>query len=108
MIIPLVLAALAAADEPIPVLATTYYRTFSHAHPVLKQIKPGETVATKTIDSGGQDEKGVKRSEPVQPADRAVLGRGGRAGRCPGRPSQESAAQPRLGLVAPTGSACSR
>jgi acetamidase/formamidase len=49
------------------VVATTYYRTFSHAHPVLKQIKPGETVATKTIDAGGQDEKSVKRSEPGNP-----------------------------------------
>src|SRR3954452_7254281 len=67
MIIPLALAALAAPDEPTPVVATTYYRTFSHAHPVLKRIKPGETVAARTIDSGGQDEKGVKRSEPFNP-----------------------------------------
>jgi amidase len=49
------------------VAATTYYRTFSHAHPVLKAIKPGETVATRTIDSGGQDETGVSRSEPFNP-----------------------------------------
>src|SRR4051794_13795547 len=67
MIISLALAALAAPDEPTPVVATTYYRTFSHAHPVLKQITPGATIATKTIDSGGQDEKGVKRSEPFNP-----------------------------------------
>src|SRR4051812_21269218 len=68
--IPLTLAALAtlaADDEPAPVVATTYYRTFSHAHPVLKRIRPGETVATRTIDAGGQDEKGVKRSEPSNP-----------------------------------------
>ena len=57
----------AAADEPTSVFATTYYRTFSHAHPVLKRIKPGETVTTKTIDSAGLDEKGVKQSEPFNP-----------------------------------------
>src|SRR5262245_13945529 len=52
-----------AADEPTSVVATTYYRTFSHAHPILRRIKPGETVATKTVDSAGLDEKDVKRSE---------------------------------------------
>jgi len=67
MIISLVLAVLAPPDEPTPVVATTYYRTFSHAHPVLKRIRPGETIATRTIDSGGQDEKGVQRSEPFNP-----------------------------------------
>jgi amidase len=67
MILTLALAALAAPDEPTPVVATTYYRTFSRAHPVLRQIKPGATIATKTIDSGGQDEKGIKRSEPFNP-----------------------------------------
>jgi acetamidase/formamidase len=65
--ISLAMAAPAAADEPTLVVATTFYRTFSHAHPVLKEIRPGETIATKTIDSGGQDEKGVKRSEPFNP-----------------------------------------
>jgi acetamidase/formamidase len=53
--------------EPAPVIASTYYRTFSHAHPVLKQIKPGEPVATRTLDAGGQDERSVKRSEPGNP-----------------------------------------
>jgi amidase len=55
------------ADEPTSVVATTYYRTFSHAHPVLKRIKPGELVATKTVDSAGLDEKDEKRSEPSNP-----------------------------------------
>ena len=57
----------ASADEPTSVAATTYYRTFSHAHPVLKRIKPGEAVATKTVDSAGLDEKDVKQSEPFNP-----------------------------------------
>lgn len=46
---------------------TPYYRTFSHAHPVLKRIRPGEVVATKTLDSGGEDENGEKKSEPFNP-----------------------------------------
>jgi len=47
--------------ETHQVVATSYYRTFSHAHPPLARVKPGDTVATKTIDSGGQDENSVQR-----------------------------------------------
>ena len=57
----------ATAAEPTKVAATAYYRTFFHGHPVLKTIKPGEVVATKTLDSGGADEKDVNRSEPFNP-----------------------------------------
>lgn len=49
------------------VVAETYYRTFSRAHPVLKRVKPGDTVVTKTLDAGGQDEKDARRSEPGNP-----------------------------------------
>jgi acetamidase/formamidase len=49
------------------VIATTYYNTFSRAHPVLKRIRPGDTVATKTLDSGGQDEKDARRGQPSNP-----------------------------------------
>jgi acetamidase/formamidase len=45
----------------------TYYRTFSHTNPVLKRIRPGDIVITKTLDSGGQDEKSEQRSEPSNP-----------------------------------------
>jgi acetamidase/formamidase len=55
------------APAPTPVVATTYYRTFSHSHPVLKRIKPGEVVATKTIDSAGLDENGESRSPRGNP-----------------------------------------
>src|SRR4051794_35145656 len=48
--------------ETHTVAAEKYYRTFSHQHPVLKRILPGDTVITKTVDSGGKDEKGVERS----------------------------------------------
>ena len=34
----------AASEAPAPVVATTYHNTFFHGHPVLKAIKPGETV----------------------------------------------------------------
>jgi acetamidase/formamidase len=57
----------AADDEPASVVAENFYRTFSHSHPVLKRIKPGLLVATKTIDSAGLDERDVKRSEPFNP-----------------------------------------
>lgn len=52
------------AGETHHVAAEVYHRTFSRAHPVLKRIRPGDIVVTKTIDAGGQDEKGVQRSEP--------------------------------------------
>ena len=63
----LAVTAQGAPEQPTNVVATTYYRTFSHAHPVLKQIKAGEVVTTRTIDSGGLDEKDAKRSEPFNP-----------------------------------------
>src|SRR3954468_2340391 len=50
-----------------PIVPKTYYRTFSRAHPVLARVKPGQVVATRTLDSGGQDEKGVQRHEPFNP-----------------------------------------
>ncbi len=61
-----VLAPATKAQEA-PVVPTTYYRTFSHAHPVFRRIRPGEAVATRTLDSGGQDEKGETRSDPFNP-----------------------------------------
>jgi acetamidase/formamidase len=53
--------------ETHEVIATTYYRTFSRDYPVLLRIKPGDTVVTRTLDSGGQDEKSEHRSEPGNP-----------------------------------------
>lgn len=47
--------------------ASTFYRTFSRAHPVLARVRPGDTIVTKTLDAGGQDEKDVHRSEPGNP-----------------------------------------
>src|SRR5262249_31148473 len=55
------LSVLALNAETHNVIADRYYRTFSHQNAVLKRIKPGDIVITKTLDSGGQDDKDVKR-----------------------------------------------
>ena len=49
------------------IVANAYYRTFSRSHPVLLRLQPGDSVITKTVDSGGQDDQGVRRSEPGNP-----------------------------------------
>jgi acetamidase/formamidase len=49
------------------VVAETYYRTFSRLYPVLLRIKPGDTVVTKCLDSGGQDYQGKRLSEAGNP-----------------------------------------
>jgi acetamidase/formamidase len=49
------------------VVPSEYFHTFFHRHPVLKRIRPGDTVVTKTLDAGGQDEKDVHRAAPGNP-----------------------------------------
>ncbi len=53
--------------ETHEIIATTYYRTFSHTNAPLMRIRPGDVVITKTLDSGGQDDKDVHRSESGNP-----------------------------------------
>jgi amidase len=53
--------------ETVQLIPQTYYRTFAHTNPVLKRIRPGDVVITKTLDSGGQDYKDEHRSEPSNP-----------------------------------------
>ncbi len=48
--------------EDHPVVAKEYYGTFSATHPVLLRIKPGDVVATKTLDCSGYDEHGEVRT----------------------------------------------
>jgi len=43
------------------VIATDYYHTFARNNPVLKRIRPGDTVVTKTLDAGGRDYQGERR-----------------------------------------------
>ena len=53
--------------ETVQLIPQTYYRTFAHTNPVLKRIRPGDVVITKTLDSGGQDYKNQQLSEPANP-----------------------------------------
>ena len=46
---------------------TVYYSTYSFAHPPALRIKPGDTVITKTADSGGTDEKGDRVAMGANP-----------------------------------------
>jgi len=64
----LILLCAAAMAQRIDVQPSVYYRTFSHSHPVLKRIAQGQHVFTRTLDSGGQDEKSEHRhQEPGNP-----------------------------------------
>ena len=56
-----------AADGVRQIFAHEYYHTFSHTNPVLDHIRPGEIVFTRTLDSGGQDDKSEQRSQPSNP-----------------------------------------
>jgi acetamidase/formamidase len=61
----LVPALWAAETRQIP--AHEYFHTFSHANAPLERIRPGELIFTRTLDSGGQDEKNEHRSHPPNP-----------------------------------------
>ena len=50
-----------------PIVAETYYNTFSRAHKPLARIRPGETVVTKTIDASGYDDTGTARGVRPNP-----------------------------------------
>jgi amidase len=49
------------------IFAREYFHTFSHTNAVLEHIKAGEIIFTRTLDSGGQDEKSAQRSAPSNP-----------------------------------------
>ena len=36
------------AAETHEIVATTYYNTFTHSHPVLKRVRSGDTVRTRS------------------------------------------------------------
>ena len=57
----------APAGQSKPIVAETYHNTFSRAHSVLARIKPGEVVATKTLDASGRDENGTVKARPPNP-----------------------------------------
>jgi acetamidase/formamidase len=67
VILLLIPAAILAAQTQ-PLVPTTYYRTFSHTNPVLKRIRPGDIIATQTLDSSGRDLHGeVRHPDPGNP-----------------------------------------
>jgi amidase len=66
--------------EAHDVVATTYYNTFTRAHPVLKRVRSGDTVRTKTIDASGRDDKGVVRGQPSNPLTGPFYVEGAEAG----------------------------
>ena len=62
VLLPLILS-----GETRQVVPTRFYRTFAGVHPVLARVRPGDRVVTKTLDAGGQDEKGARLAEPGNP-----------------------------------------
>ncbi len=62
-----ILAALPLLAETHQLIPDHYYNTFSHGNPVLRRIKPGDVVITKTLDSGGKDYRGEQRAESGNP-----------------------------------------
>lgn len=64
----LLLATAVLSAETHRIVPEVYYRVFSRSLPVLKRIQTGDLVVTKTLDSGGQDDKGAHRHpEPGNP-----------------------------------------
>src|ERR1041385_6248168 len=74
------IAATGLLAETHQIIADRYYRTFSHTNPVLKRIKAGDVVITKTLDSGGQDYRGEHRGETGNPLTGPFYIQGAEAG----------------------------
>ncbi len=51
----------------VPLSAEVYYRTFYNKHPVKQRIRPGEIVATRTLDSSGKDHESKEQTEGPNP-----------------------------------------
>jgi amidase len=56
-----------AAAETRQAVADHYYNTFSHTNPVFLRVNPGDIVVTKTLDSGGLDDRGQTRATGGNP-----------------------------------------
>src|ERR1035438_7239206 len=80
-VILLLLSAALLAAQTQPLVPAAYYRTFARTNPVLKRIRPGETVSTQTIDSSGRDLHGdVRHPEPGNPLTGPFLIEGAQPG----------------------------
>lgn len=58
---------LPAAAQTRQVEPSRFFNSFHHRHPVLAKLKPGETVATRTIDASGRDISGKAAAEGPNP-----------------------------------------
>ena len=67
MLVWLVAVAGIAIAETRKAVPDRYYNTFSHTNPVFLRIKQGDIVVTKTLDSGGLDERGESRATGGNP-----------------------------------------
>ena len=67
MLVWLVAVAGIAIAETRKAVPDRYYNTFSHTNPVFLRIKQGDIVVTKTVDSGGLDERGESRATGGNP-----------------------------------------
>jgi acetamidase/formamidase len=56
-----------AIAETREAIADRYYNTFSRTNPVFLRITPGDIVVTKTVDSGGVDDRGQARATGGNP-----------------------------------------
>ncbi len=55
------------AAEVHTVYASKFWNSFHNRHPVLKRVRPGDSVATRTIDASGLDEKGASVAQGPNP-----------------------------------------
>ncbi|MBL8227025.1 MAG: acetamidase/formamidase family protein [Bryobacterales bacterium] len=53
--------------ETHKVEASRFYNSFDHRHPALARMKPGDSVATRTLDAGGYDHQGQRKGERGNP-----------------------------------------
>ncbi|MFN7921102.1 MAG: acetamidase/formamidase family protein [Bryobacteraceae bacterium] len=53
--------------ETVTVYPEKYFNSFDHRHPVLRRIKPGDTVVTRTADASGRDYTGNPVASPSNP-----------------------------------------
>jgi len=79
-VVSIAVQAMSQSADTQEIVATTYHNTFTHAHPVLKRVRPGDTIRTKTLDASGRDDKGAVRGQPSNPLTGPFYVEGAEAG----------------------------
>jgi acetamidase/formamidase len=67
LLLGLVAVASLVSAETRTAVPDRYYNTFSHTNPVFLRINQGDVVGTKTLDSGGVDDRGESRASSGNP-----------------------------------------